>query len=203
MNKEGLLFIISAPSGAGKTSLCKEVVKFFPNLYHSVSYTTRLPRPGEKDGEDYLFVSKDKFQEMIDDRSFVEWAEIHGNRYGTTIDSLKEYRHKGIDIILDIDGQGGRQLKNEYPDGIYVFILPPSRKDLEERLRLRSTDSDEDIEKRLKNAKEELQYIYHYDYIVVNNDLEEAVSALKSIIIAEKCRRERVLPLVKDLFKLD
>ncbi|RJP56968.1 MAG: guanylate kinase [Deltaproteobacteria bacterium] len=202
MNKEGLLFIISAPSGAGKTSLCKEVVKFFPNLYHSVSYTTRLPRPGEKDGEDYLFVSKDKFQEMIDDRSFVEWAEIHGNRYGTTIDSLKEYRHKGIDIILDIDGQGGRQLKNEYPDGIYVFILPPSRKDLEERLRLRSTDSDEDIEKRLKNAKEELQYIYQYDYIVVNNDLEEAVSALKSIIIAEKCRRDRVLPLVKGLFQL-
>ena len=179
MNKEGLLFIISAPSGAGKTSLCKKVVKFFPNLYHSVSYTTRLPRPGEKDGEDYLFVSKDKFQKMIDDRRFVEWAEIHGNRYGTTIDSLKEYQHKGIDIILDIDGQGGRQLKNEYPDGIYVFILPPSWKDLEERLRLRSTDSDEDIEKRLKNAKEELQYIYHYDYIVVNNDLEEAVSALK------------------------
>ncbi|MFA4909494.1 MAG: guanylate kinase [Desulfobacteria bacterium] len=202
MNKEGLLFIISAPSGAGKTSLCKEVVKFFPNLYHSVSYTTRLPRPGEKDGEDYLFVSKDKFQKMIDDRSFVEWAEIHGNRYGTTIDSLKEYRHKGIDIILDIDGQGGRQLKNEYPDGIYIFILPPSWKDLEERLRLRSTDSNEDIEKRLKSAKEELQYIYHYDYIVVNNDLEEAVSALKSIIIAEKCRRDRVLPLVKDLFQL-
>ena len=203
MNKDGLLFIISAPSGAGKTSLCKKVVKLFPNLYHSVSYTTRLPRPGEKDGEDYLFVSKDNFQEMIDDRSFVEWAEIHGNRYGTTIDSLKEYRHKGIDIILDIDGQGGRQLKNEYPDGIYVFILPPSRKDLEERLRLRSTDSDEDIEKRLKNAKEELQYIYQYDYIVVNNDLQEAVSALKSIIIAEKCRRDRVLPLVKDLFQLD
>jgi len=202
MNKEGLLFIISAPSGAGKTSLCKKVVKFFPNLYHSVSYTTRLPRPGEKDGEDYLFVSKDKFQEMIDDGRFVEWAEIHGNRYGTTIDSLKEYRHKGIDIILDIDGQGGRQLKNEYPDGIYVFILPPSRKDLEERLRLRSTDSDEDIEKRLKNAKEELQYIYDYDYIVVNSDLEEAVSTLKSIIIAEKCRRDRVLPFVKGLFQL-
>ena len=202
MNKEGLLFIISAPSGAGKTSLCKKVVKFFPNLYHSVSYTTRLPRPGEKDGEDYLFVSKDKFQEMIDDGRFVEWAEIHGNRYGTTIDSLKEDRHKGIDIILDIDGQGGRQLKNEYPDGIYVFILPPSRKDLEERLRLRSTDSDEDIEKRLKNAKEELQYIYDYDYIVVNSDLEEAVSTLKSIIIAEKCRRDRVLPFVKGLFQL-
>jgi len=202
MNKEGLLFIISAPSGAGKTSLCKKVVKFFPNLYHSVSYTTRLPRPGEKDGEDYRFVSKDKFQEMIDDGRFVEWAEIHGNRYGTTIDSLKEYQHKGIDIILDIDGQGGRQLKNEYPDGIYIFILPPSRKDLEERLRLRSTDSDEDIEKRLKNAKEELQYIYDYDYIVVNSDLEEAVSTLKSIIIAEKCRRDRVLPFVKGLFQL-
>jgi len=202
MNKEGLLFIISAPSGAGKTSLCREVVKFFPNLYHSVSYTTRLPRPGEKDGEDYRFVSKDRFQEMIDNRRFVEWAEIYGNRYGTTIDSLKEYRHKGIDIILDIDGQGGRQLKNEYPDGIYVFILPPSRKDLEERLRLRSTDSDEDIEKRLKNAKEELQYIYDYDYIVVNSDLEEAVSTLKSIIIAEKCRRDRVLPFVKGLFQL-
>ncbi|MEW6616228.1 MAG: guanylate kinase [Thermodesulfobacteriota bacterium] len=202
MNEEGLLYIISAPSGAGKTSLCREVVKFFPNLYHSVSYTTRLPRPGEKDGEDYRFVSKEKFQEMINDRRFVEWAEIHGNRYGTTIDSLKEYRHKGIDIILDIDGQGGRQLKNEYPDGIYVFILPPSLKDLEERLRLRSTDSNEDIEKRLKSAKEELQYIYQYDYIVLNDDFNEAISTLKSIIIAEKFRRERVLPRVKGLFQL-
>jgi guanylate kinase len=202
MKKEGLLYIISAPSGAGKTSLCREVVKFFPNLHHSVSYTTRLPRPGEKDGEDYHFVSKEKFHEMINDRRFVEWAEIHGNRYGTTIDSLKEYRHKGIDIILDIDGQGGKQLKNEYPDGIYVFILPPSLKDLEERLRSRSTDSNEDIEKRLKSAKEELQYIYHYDYIVVNDNFNEAVSTLKSIIIAEKFRRERVLPRVKGLFQL-
>ncbi|MFH1623843.1 MAG: guanylate kinase [Pseudomonadota bacterium] len=202
MHKEGLLYIISAPSGAGKTSLCREVVKLFPTLYHSVSHTTRSPRPGEKDGEDYYFVSQEKFQEMVDSRRFAEWAEIHGNRYGTADDLLKEYQRKGIDIILDIDGQGARQLKNKYPDGVYIFILPPSWKDLEERLRARKTDSDEDIKRRLENAKEELRYLVHYDYIVVNDDFDTAVSMVASIIIAEKCRRERALPQVKDLFQL-
>ncbi|MFH2011372.1 MAG: guanylate kinase [Pseudomonadota bacterium] len=202
MNKEGLLFILSAPSGAGKTSLCKEVVKIFPDLYHSVSYTTRLPRQGEKDGEDYHFVSKEKFQEMIDGGKFVEWAEIYGNRYGTTIDSLREYQYKGFDLILDIDGQGGRQLKRNYPEGIYVFILPPSLKDLEDRLRSRSTDSNEDIEKRLTSAIEELQYIYQYDYIVINDDFNGALSNLRSIIVAERSHRKRVLPLVKSIFQL-
>ena len=202
MNKKGLLFIISAPSGTGKTSLCKEAKKFFPDLYYSVSYTTRFPRPGEKDGEDYHFVSEEEFLEMMNRKRFAEWAEVHGNRYGTTIDSLKGFRLKGIDVILDIDGQGAEQLRNVFPGSICVFVLPPSWKRLEERLKSRKTDSKEDISKRLENAREELQYIGSYDYVLINDDFNDAVSTLKSIIVAERCRRERVLARVKGLLKL-
>lgn len=202
MNKEGLLVVMSAPSGAGKTTLCEEIVRCFPDLHHSVSYTTRSPRPGEKDGEDYHFVSKEKFQEMIDNGRFAEWAEVHGNRYGTATDSIREYQRNGLEVILDIDEQGAKQLRNEFPNGVYIYILPPSWEELEERLRSRRTDSNSDIEKRLENAKEELRYIECYDYIVVNDDFNEAVSTLKSIITAERCRRERVLPQVKDYARI-
>ncbi len=202
MSNEGLLVIISAPSGVGKTSLCKEVLKFFPDLRHSVSYTTRAPRPGEKDGLDYQFVSEEKFQEMIDGGMFAEWAEIHGNRYGTAANALKEYLRSGNEVILDLDGQGARQIREEFPNSIYVYILPPSWKELEKRLRSRRTDSNEDIKRRLENAKEELQYAEHYDYIVINDAFNVAVSTLRSIIVAEKCRRKRVLKQVEALFNL-
>ncbi len=202
MSNKGLLVIISAPSGVGKTSLCKEVLKFFPDLRHSVSYTTRAPRPGEKDGLDYQFVSEEKFQEMIDGGMFAEWAEIHGNRYGTAANALKEYLRNGNEVILDLDGQGARQIREEFPNSIYVYILPPSWKELEERLRSRRTDSNEDIKRRLENAKEELQYAEHYDYIVINDAFNVAVSTLRSIIVAEKCRRKRVLKQVEALFNL-
>jgi guanylate kinase len=200
MSNEGLLVIISAPSGVGKTSLCKEVLKFFPDLRHSVSYTTRAPRPGEKDGLDYQFVSEEKFREMVDGGMFAEWAEIHGNRYGTAANALKEYLRSGNEVILDLDGQGARQIREEFPNSIYVYILPPSWKELEKRLRSRRTDSNEDIKRRLENAKEELQYAEHYDYIVINDAFNVAVSTLRSIIVAEKCRRKRVLKQVEALF---
>ena len=198
MNKEGLLFIISAPSGAGKTSLCNEITRFLPDLQYSVSYTTRSPREGEKNGEDYHFISNEKFQEMIDERRFVEWAEVHGNRYGTAVDSLRECRHKGKDVILDIDGQGARQIKDEFPDAVCIYILPPSWKELEERLPSRRTDSDENIIRRLRNATEEVRYVDLYDYILINDDFNETVFLLKSIIAAERCRSERVLPLIEE-----
>jgi guanylate kinase len=188
MDKEGLLFVLSAPSGAGKTSLCKEVVSFFPDLWHSVSYTTRPCRPGENDRVDYHFVSKEKFKEMVDTRKFAEWSEIYGDRYGTPINALKEHKSNGIDMILDIDGKGARQLRDSFPKGIYIFVLPPSWEDLEERLRARMTNTDKEIKKRLKNTKKELQYVFDYDYIVINDNFETAVFELISIIIAERCR---------------
>ncbi|MDY6853353.1 MAG: guanylate kinase [Thermodesulfobacteriota bacterium] len=199
MDKEGLIFIISAPSGAGKTSLCKEVARVFPDLWHSVSYTTRSPRLGENDGYDYYFVSEGKFKEMVDARKFAEWSEIYGDRYGTPVDALKKYKSNGIDIILDIDGKGATQLRGSYPKCIYIFILPPSWEDLKKRLRARMTNTEEEIKERLKSTKEELQYVVDYDYIVVNNDFETAVSQLVSIITAERCRKERVLHKVEEL----
>ena len=202
MSNEGLLFIISAPSGAGKTSLCKEVTKSFSDLYYSVSYTTRPSRPGEKEGEDYFFVSEVKFQEMVDNKRFGEWAEVHGNRYGTSIDVLEKHRHTGTDVILDIDGQGARQLRTHFTNGISVFVIPPSWSELEKRLRSRKTESDEDIRKRLENARNELKHIEDYDYVLINDDYDQAVSSLKSIIIAERCKRERVLPQICELLQL-
>ena len=203
MTKEGLLFIISAPSGAGKTSLCREAVKNFSDLYYSVSYTTRSPRPGEEDGEDYFFVSETEFQEMVDNEEFGEWAEVHGNRYGTSVDSLKKRQCSGTDVILDIDEQGARQLRTHFPNSISVFVIPPSWSELEERLRSRRTDSEDEILKRLKNAREELKHIESYDYLLINDDFDHAVSLLQSIIDAERCKRERVLPQVKSLFQLE
>ena len=202
MKREGLFFIISAPSGAGKTSLCEEATILFPDLYYSVSYTTRPPRPSEKDGKDYHFVTEDKFQEMIDERKFVEWAEVHGSRYGTAYDPIKECQQRGIDVILDIDAQGAKQITNGFPNGVSIFVLPPSWQELENRLRLRGSDSNEDIERRLQNAKGELREIERYHYLVVNDDFKEAVSTLKSIVIAERCKRDRILPLIKDLYRL-
>lgn len=201
-NKEGLLVIISAPSGAGKTSLCEAVMGFFPDLNYSVSHTTRTPRPGETNGDDYHFVSQETFQEMIKDGRFAEWAEVHGNKYGTAAEPIRECLHKEKGVILDIDGQGARQLKDKFPDAVSIFILPPSWEELEERLRSRRTDDDKDIEIRLKNAREEIQYVEQYDYVVINDDFTEAASTLKSIVIAEKCRTQRFLRREQDYMRI-
>lgn len=203
MDKKGLLFVLSAPSGAGKTSLCKEVVRFFPDLWHSVSYTTRPCRSGETHGDDYYFVSQEKFKDMVDAGKFAEWAEIYGDRYGTPKKPLDEYIRNGTDIILDIDGKGATQLRGSYPKGIYIFVLPPSWEDLEKRLRARMTNTEKEIKRRLKNTKEELQYIFNYDYIVINDNFETAVSELISIITAERCRKERVFHKVEGLINPD
>src|SRR5512137_512938 len=157
MKRQGVLFIISAPSGAGKTTLCKEVVDIFQNLRHSVSYTTRSPRPGEVHGRDYIFVSPAEFEKMISAGEFAEWAEVHGNLYGTAIKTLDEYRSRGIDVILDIDCQGARQLKERYGEGVFIFILPPSFHELRRRLDVRNSDSDEVKERRIRNAADEIK----------------------------------------------
>lgn len=202
MARQGILFIISAPSGAGKTTLCKEVVDIFENLLHSVSYTTRSPRPGEVHGRDYFFVSPTEFENMVNAGEFAEWAEVHGNLYGTSIKTLDQYRKQGNDVILDIDCQGARQLKERCGDGVFIFVLPPSFNELRRRLDLRNSDSDEVKERRIRNAAEEIKEARWYDYIIVNDVFSRAVEELKSILIAERCRASRVISDVSEEFNL-
>jgi guanylate kinase len=203
MNSEGLLFIISAPSGAGKTTLCKEVVDILDNLRHSVSYTTRSPRSGEVHERDYFFVSPTKFEEMISAGEFAEWAEVHGNLYGTSLNTLDHYRKQGNDVILDIDCQGARQLKERCRDGVFIFILPPSFGELRRRLDFRNSDSAEVKEQRLRNAEDEIRESCWYDYIIINDVFSRAVEELKSVLIAEKCRTPRVISDVTEKFQIE
>jgi guanylate kinase len=202
MKREGLLFIISAPSGAGKTTLCKEVIDIFPNLRHSVSYTTRSPRPGEVHGRDYFFISPAEFERMVTAGEFAEWAEVHGNRYGTAIKTLEGYRAEGIDVILDIDCQGARQLKERYREGVFVFILPPNFHELRRRLDMRNSDSAEVKERRIKCAADEIKESRWYDYVIVNDVYSKAVEELKAVLIAEQCRAARALKAVAEIFEI-
>lgn len=186
--REGILFVISAPSGAGKTTLCKEIIDFFPSLRHSVSYTTRPRRSAEADGVDYHFVSRTVFEDMIARGAFAEWAEVHGNRYGTAVETLERCRSEGHDVLLDIDCQGARQLKASCAQGVFIFILPPSLNELQRRLNGRNTDAPEVIARRIANARDEIREAVWYDYVVVNEDLQQALTELKAIVIAEGCR---------------
>lgn len=188
MNRKGILYIISAPSGAGKSSICRELLDIFPELRHSVSSTTRGARPGEVDGQDYHFISREEFLLMIAAGDFAEWAEVHGNLYGTSLKTLQKCRDEGIDLILDIDCQGAAQLKENQVDGVTIFILPPSYMELRSRLEGRGSDSPAVIEQRLLNAVAEIAQAGWYDYIVVNDIFSRAVDDLKSIIVAERHR---------------
>lgn len=200
MKREGVLYVVSAPSGAGKTSLCREVIDIFPNLRHSVSFTTRERRDGERDGVDYHFVSVETFQGMVRRDEFAEWAEVHGNLYGTSLKSLAEARDQGIDLILDIDCQGARQIKDRYEGGVFIFILPPSYAELRRRLTLRNTDHPSVIERRLNAADVEIRESRWYDYIVVNDRFDIALEEFKAIITAERCRTRRVLASIAPVF---
>jgi guanylate kinase len=186
---KNLLFIISAPSGTGKTSLCKEVIRNLSHLTSSVSYTTRKPRSGEMDGRDYFFVSPEKFQQMLDQGLFREWTEIYGNRYGTSKAFIEKLMKDQVDILFDIDSRGARKILELYPEGISIFVLPPSLQELKKRLISRGTDSPETITSRLKLAEQEMEDAGFYQYTVVNDSFEEAVKKLKSIVIAERCQR--------------
>ena len=187
--RDGLLFVVSAPSGAGKTSLCRAVTDSLENLTHSISYTTRKPRPGEVDGRDYYFVAQGRFQDMINAGDFAEWAEVHSNFYGTSRRVLDDMRGEGIDVILDIDTQGAKQIKEKY-DGqaVFIFIMPPSLEILEERLRNRKSDHENEINKRMQRARDEIRDYSLYDYAIVNRDFERALIELRAVITAERCR---------------
>jgi len=185
---KGLLLVISGPSGVGKGTIRERIFEIFPDLKYSVSVTTRLPRQGEREGEDYYFITKDKFKKMIEESRFAEWAIVYGEYKGTPLDFLVEQRQKGNDVLLEIDVQGALQIKSKFPEGIFIFIAPPSLEDLKKRLQRRKTETEEELEKRLEDALEEIGYIKNYDYLVVNEDLEVAVKKVESIIIAERCR---------------
>lgn len=183
MNRnQGHLFILSAPSGAGKTTLVRSVLDRFSDMLFSVSYTTREPRNGEEDGVDYCFISRDLFKKNIKDGKWAEWAKVHGNYYGTSADLIDTGLAAGRNILLDIDVQGTRQLLRRYPDSITIFIMPPSKDTLRKRLKLRGTDRQADIERRLANAKKEMAQKDLYRHVVLNDRLPEAVAELLSII---------------------
>jgi guanylate kinase len=186
------VFIISAPSGSGKSTLVNRLLANVPGLTFSVSYTTRQPRGHEKDGENYIFTSRCEFEAMIARDEFLEWAEVFGNYYGTHRSILDRAKAEGKDLVLDIDVQGARQLKVRIPEAVTVFILAPSRQILEERLRARSEDPDDVIDRRLREAAEEIKRYKDYDYVVVNRDLAESDATLSGIIRAERARRTRI-----------
>ncbi len=190
---QGRLFIFSAPSGAGKTTLLKRVMAELDNLAFSVSHTTRAPRAGEVDGVDYHFVSQERFAAMRDQGAFLEWAEVHGNFYGTSREAVLAQLAQGVDVILDIDVQGAAIVRaSQLIDGAFVFISPPSLAELERRLRGRKTDSDETIGLRLRNAAKEMRAAVEYDYLLLNDQLEEAVTVLKAVVLAERSRAHRL-----------
>ena len=191
---KGLLIVVSAPSGAGKTSLCREILKYIPDIKHSISYTTRAPRSSERDGIDYHFVTEDIFKKMIEEDAFIEWAIVHGNYYGTCKQELETLLEEGNDIILDIDSQGAMQIRQKFNNGVFIYILPPSFEDLRERLTVRKSDSPEEIEKRLRKAREEIKNYTMYDYLIINDEFDKALERLKAIIIASRIRIDRVNP---------
>ncbi len=188
----GILFVVSAPSGAGKTTLCRMLLEELDGIEFSVSYTTRPPRDGEVNGRDYFFVDETTFKEMVDRGEFLEFAQVHGHYYGTSKRFVEEKLKRGIDLLLDIDVQGAKQVFDRMGDAVGIFIFPPSLMELERRLRLRGTDPPEVIEKRLKVAEWEMEQACMYHYWVLNDRLEEAFDTLRSIVVAERARSSRL-----------
>lgn len=202
MKREGLILILSAPSGAGKTSLCRELFKTFPDMKESVSYTTRAPRVGEVEGEAYHFVSNEVFDSMVAEDAFAEWAEVHGNKYGTALRTLEEARKNGVDLVLDIDCQGALKLKEQFEGGVYVFIMPPSMAELRRRLEHRSSDAQEVIELRIARAAAEIKEARWYDYIIFNDNFEVACRELAAIVIAHRRKSFRMMEKVGKVFDI-
>ena len=186
------VFIVSAPSGSGKSTLVNRLMSDVRNLMFSVSYTTRTPRGTELEGHNYRFVSRHDFESMVARGEFLEWAEVFGNYYGTHQGILEDAKAAGKDLVLDIDVQGARQLKSKIPEAVTIFILAPSKQILEHRLRARGEDRDEVIERRLREAAEEIRNYDAYDYVLINSDLDESVSVLSGIVRAERARRTRI-----------
>jgi guanylate kinase len=190
MNR-GMLIVVSSPSGGGKGTLIDRVLKTVPNLSYSVSFTTRAPRPAEKDGREYFFVDRAAFEQMIERGEFLEWADVYGHLYGTNCNQVERERAAGHDIILEIDVQGAESIREKIPDAVSIFILPPSFELLRGRLLARGTDSAEALEKRMRGAPSEVEQYRHFQYVILNDDINRASQQLASVIYAERARCER------------
>jgi guanylate kinase len=193
-NRKPLVYIISAPSGSGKSTLTNEILKLVPNLVFSISYTTRAPRGSEQNGKQYHYVSAEEFDRMVRDGEFLEHANVYGKCYGTARRFLREAGKSGNDLLLDIDVQGAAQIKKNLTDAISVFVLPPDRKTLEWRLRNRSEDSEDQIQRRLETAKREIEEYDKYDYVLINDQLEKSIERLEAIVLSERLRRQQREP---------
>jgi len=195
------VFIISAPSGSGKSTLVHRLLQTVPNLAFSISYTTRPPRASETNGIDYIFVSREDFEGRLARGEFLEYAEVFGNFYGTNREAFESATREGKDLVLDIDIQGARQLRVAIPQAITIFVLPPSKQVMEQRLRFRSQDSEEVIQRRLHGAAVEVQNYTHYDFVLINRDIEEASARLVNIVEAERLRRSRMEEEVRPILQ--
>jgi guanylate kinase len=199
IRRRGTLFVVSAPSGAGKTTLCREMRLRLPDLAYSVSVTTRAPRPGEINGTDFTFVSEAEFTAMLGRGELAEWATVHTNLYGTPAAPMEAALREGRDVLLDIDTQGAAQLRARYPEAVLIFIVAPSMAELEQRLRERRSDPGSAIATRLERARHEVALWRRYDYLIVNRDVKEAMEQLSSIILAERSRVARLALTFPDL----
>ena len=191
-SNRGVLIVISGPSGAGKGTICKALLEKHKNIYISVSATTRSPREGEVEGVNYYFLTKEAFEEKVKENGFIEYANVHGNFYGTPKVNVEKMLEEGKDVILEIDIQGALQVKENFKEGVFIFILPPSMEELKKRIINRGSETEESLMTRFKNAYKEINYVSKYNYAVVNDTLELAVSKVESIIAAEKCRVDRI-----------
>lgn len=195
--ERGILIVLSGPSGVGKGTVCSALRSMSKDLVYSVSATTRLPREGEIDGVNYFFKTREQFLSMIDNEELLEWAEYVGNYYGTPKAFVEQTLASGKDIILEIEVQGALKVREKFPEGVFIFLLPPSIDELQNRITNRGTESEETIRKRMTAAVEEISLSEHYDYIIVNDKVEAACNRIRSIMVAEHCKKERYLPKIK------
>ncbi len=192
----GILFVLSGPSGTGKGTICRELLRDKSGLSYSISVTTRSPRPGEIDGENYIFVSREKFFDLVHNGELLEWAEVYGNYYGTPLAFVNQMLNDGQNVLLEVDTQGALAVKKLIPQGVFIYILPPSPAELADRITKRGTDSPAIIKRRLSCARGELNYVREYNYVVINDKVDCAVKKINAIIQAEKCRLERNSDLI-------
>ncbi len=197
----GTLFIVAAPSGAGKTTLVTRLMAEDPQVKHSISFTTRPPRPGELDGREYHFIDVQRFLAMRGRGEFAEWAEVHGNFYGTSRLWLEQRMQEGCDMLLEIDWQGAQQMRRQFPEAVSVFILPPSIAELEQRLRVRGADSEDVIARRVAGALGEMRHVDEFDFVIINNDLDVALGELKAAVRASRLRFSRQRARYPDVFR--
>jgi len=203
MKEKGQIFVITAPSGAGKSTIIKNILeKDVGGIGYSISHTTRKPRKGESHGLHYYFVDRENFEKMIEAHEFVEWAVVYDHLYGTSISSINRELSLGKDLLMDVDIQGSQEIKRQFPDSLSIFILPPSLDILKERLQNRSPNDEMNIALRLKKAAEEIQRCRDYDFIIINDDLKNAIKELEAIIVAQRANKNRRFPLIKKIFHL-